>query len=1080
MGKHETIAVFDYDRKKLCDLYDSQNDLIGQAYDIVVSTDFNGMHTLEFKIPYILDPKQISEEVGGARYGTAVYGVSRYGAVSAKQKNYNFRWEFLRSDFMIRYTCEKKNIWFIANKPQKSKSGKKIFGSVTCVGSENLLKTRNIYKTFDDENGIGTIDYLIEQVLAGTGWTYDSDHSDTMYENDGHTVKVRSLQSDNKKGAIDLINTLCNLFQARPIYDTDKRTVVIKAIKNRQQVLEGVVGKNLNALTVKHDSSDIATRVYIEGEYGDFGYVGIDDVEVDGEPWGLPFLVNFDYYRELGVFTQSHEEALATYLTDIRAKKAEIRAAGALLTACEDEINNLMGQCKLALYYKSSGYITPAYTYGGVTEEQAALNVDDPVVVLKDNGSHEYTTWTGNPAQVMDGAYGVVKFVTKAAGQIGAAEVQIEAKEKEIVKIKRKINVLVSGDAKIAEYEKEIARLQDEMDNIFTGYTVYDNTSAYAVGDNCSHNVSGHGDMYSYLMARAYECLVPIAQPDPTHDWNGNEWQECDFEGLFKMMQDVMKPSGLLYDLSQLDAQIMQLNIEQDEIEATFIAAMGYMLRDGYWSNNNYTIGQEEFLYADGLDMVKQMSHPVTDYTFDYVRITEDFDVNAEDIEINAIFKLYDPELQVDDKMYIRTVSYGVDDKSLGKITVSNQDISMTGNDLGSLLSRMSQLADLIEQKNAMYERAKALSEDGTLYASRLNGQIEIMKTQILSSVSNWYTDQSGNIVFLSADGNSAMMLSGAGMMLASGKTEAGEWDWRSCLDGRGMTADEIVTGFLSADRIEAGSITASKLSSDVGTSLNLSSNTSINAKIESAISDAESTINNNVEMKIAEAQLTDDEFSVMFGRTVGPDINDSINDVQSNLSNYQQGVANYMRYDDTGTLTLGKTDNNFQTQLTNTKMSFLEGNAEVSYISNQSMFITTARVTDTLSLGTNNGYGYFDWTVTPTGLGLKWRNPGFGGIKVTMRFSGIDTVPADFRITNDYNNSIFTAQNADAGDGINTPFEWTINGIIERTAVTFTQANVDVDGYTRSGSALVVTSETVLTDITITTPFTNIYTPNT
>lgn len=293
-----------------------------------------------------------------------------------------------------------------------------------------------------------------------------------------------------------------------------------------------------------------------------------------------------------------------------------------------------------------------------------------------------------------------------------------------------------------------------------------------------------------------------------------------------------------------------------------------------------------------------------------------------------------------------------------------------------------------------------------------------------------------------------------------------------------GLTADEIIAGFLSADRIEAGSITASKLASDVGTSLDLSSNVSINLKVQGAIDDAKSEINNTVDTKIAEAELTPEEFTVMFGETVGPSVNGAIDGVQNNLDNYQQGVSSYMRFDDTGTLTLGKSDNNFQTQITNTKMAFREGNSEVAYISNQSMFINNARVTDTLSLGTNNGYGYFDWTVTPTGLGLKWRNPGYGGIKVTMKFVGLESVPSEFQVSNDYNNVVFTASNAEAGDGIHTPFEWTISGILERTAVTFTQSNVAVTGYERSGSDMIVTSETVLTDITINTSFTNIYTP--
>ena len=1089
MAKHYSLGVYDYDQNKVCELYDSEVELVGQAFDIKYSVDMNGYHTLDFSIPYMIDGAKVVGSDIESLYGSAIYGINKFGTSGGGNiKLRNYRWDYLRSDYLIRYTCGNQNVWFVANKPVKSKSSKKIVGSVACSGFESLLKTRNIYMIFDDENGIGNIEYLMDQILLGTGWSYDDTHSDTLVEKDGITEKVRSLSSDGKKGALDLISTVCNLFQARPIFDTDAKTVTIKAMNNRQQVLEGEVGRNLTALNVTQNSSNISTRVYVEGEYGDYGYVGIDDVKVDengnpdeeGTAWGLPFILNFDYYRQLGVFKPSHEAALATYLTNIRGKKAEISAKGAELIACEDAINQLIGQCKCVVYYKDESLVTPVHNYGGCTPEQAALATDDDVVILRDNGTISYEKWTGQGAPQLANAYGVVKFVTKAAGKIGAAEVQIEAKEKEIVKLKRKINVLVQGDAKIPEYEKEIARLQNEIDAIFVGYQPYDESSPYDVGDYCMHNSSPYGDTHTYLTAMAYECVTAIPQPEPVHTWNPNEWNETGFVGLFKMMHDIMSPTGMFYDYDVLNDELSALNAEQDDIEATFIAAMGYMLRDGYWSNQNYTIGQETFLYMDAVDMSKEMSHPTTEITFSYVRLTEEYDIQPEDIEINAIFRIWDEDLNVFESMFIKKITYGVDNKELGSIEVSNQDIALTGNDLSTLLSRMSQLADLIEQKNALYERAKIISESGSIYADRLNGQIDVMKNQILSSVSNWHTDDNGNIIFVSADESSAMMLSGAGFMLANGKDDNGEWSWRTLGDGKGISADEIVTGFLSADRIEAGSITTSKLSSDVGTSLNLSSNTSINAKIEQSVADAEADITNNVSTMIAEAELTPEEFSVMFGETVKPDVDSSIAEVQTNLDNYQQGVSNYMRYDNTGTLTLGKTDNNFQTQLTNTKMAFMEGSSEVAYISNQSMFITTARVTDTLSLGTNNGYGYFDWVVTPTGLGLKWRDPGFGGIKVTMRFSGISTVPANFYISNNYNNSIFNAANAEAGNGITEPFEWTINGIQERTAVTFTQHDVDVSGYTRTGSETTITSDTVLTDVVITTPFTNVYTPTT
>lgn len=785
MDKHYTLGIYDYDREKICDIYDSEMELIGQAYGIKVTTEINGYHTLEFSIPYVVKQVSINEDLYG-KYGSGIYGTSLFGKRELIGDK-NYRWDFLRSDYLIRYTCDDQTIWFVANKPTKSRSGKKIYGTVTCSGSESLLKTRNIYMEFDDENGIGTLSYLMQQILNGTGWHFDSTNSDTMYERDGTTEKVRSLKSDGKKGALDLIATVCNLFQARPIFDTENKLVTVKSMNNRVQVLEGVVGNNLSALTINHDSSNICTRLYVEGEYGDYGYVGIDDVIVDGEPWGLPFVVNFDYYRELGVFKQRHETALATYLHDVREVKAEIRANGVLLTESEDAINEMIGYCKLAVYYKSLGMTTPVYVWGDPTAESQVLNVGDEVAILKNNGQYVYESWTGDPTTQLANAYGVAKFITKASGKIGAAEVQIEAKEKEIAQLQRKIDITVKEDKK-AEYRAEIQRIQGEITVIY----------------------------------------------------NGDE----STVGLYTMMDNVMKNNGLFSQYVTYLDRNDTLNTEQDDIEATFIVAMGYMLRDGYWSNQNYTVGQEQYLYDDAIDMANEMGKPETSYTFSYVRVTEDFDIPAEEIDVNAIFKLYDQEMNVDDKLFIKKITFGVDDKSLGSIEVSNQDITLTGNDLGSLLSRMSQLADLIEQKNALYERAKALTSDGSLYTRRLNGQIDVLKTQLLSTVSNWFTDDNGNIMFLSADGGSAMMLCGAGFMIADGKDNSGEWNWRTFGTGHGFTADEIVAGFISADRIEAGTIAVSKLEPGVGSELDISGNPTVTT-LSGDIDDVETIANN-------------------------------------------------------------------------------------------------------------------------------------------------------------------------------------------------------------------------------------------
>ena len=905
MAEHYSLGVYDYDRQKICELYDSNVDLVGQAYDIKVTDEQSGYHTLEFSIPYMVDAEKLVGSDIASLYGEAIYGISKFGAASGGGIRFkNYRWNYLNSDYQLRYTEDEKTIWFVASKPAKSKSSKKIMGSVISSGTESLMKTRNIYMIFDDKNGIGNMKYLMDQILMGTGWTYDEDHSDTLYEKDGTTVKVRSLSSDGKQGALGLIATVCNLFQARPIFDTDNQKVIIKAVRNREQVIEGQVGRNLTTLTVREDSSNIATRVYVEGEYGDYGYVGIDDVKVDaqgnpdetGTEWGLPFLLNFDYYRKIGVFKQTHEVALETYLTNIRAKKAEIRAKGVELTTAQDAVNEMIGACKLAVYYKASGFVTPARTYGDPTAEQAALNVDDDVVILRNDGRLGYEKWLNQSYQTVN-AYGVVKFVTLSAGRIGAAETQIEAKQKEIEKLQRKINTYIDPETgteirpdKIAEYRKEIYRLQDEMDAIYTGYAAYSDTSEYSIDDMCSHNAGQHTDNYSYLTSTVYKCTTAIPAPETTHPWDANEWQaQSGFDGLFKMMHDVMKQDGLLYDLEEIEDEIDVLDGQQDDIEATFIAAMGYMLRDGYWSDQNYTTGQEVFLYMDAVDMTKQMSHPTKDVSVSYVRLTEEYDIQPEDIEINAIFRIWDEDLEVEENMFVKKKTYGVDNKQLGSIEVSNQDITLTGNDLSTLLSRMSQLADLIEQKNALYERAKIISESGSIYASRLNGQIDVMKNQILSSVSNWYTDERGNIIFVAADESSAMMLSGAGFMLASGKDEQGNWDWRVLGDGRGITAEEIVAGFISADRIEAGSITVNKLNSDVASSLDLSSNQSIQLIVQ----DIENEIGIRLEIVSTSDILSEDIPSITLAAKAWHGSTDVTNSLAASRFNWKRTTNN-------------------------------------------------------------------------------------------------------------------------------------------------------------------------------------------
>lgn len=40
--EHVSLAVFDYNRKKLCDIYDSDAEASGQAKNIILTQELNG------------------------------------------------------------------------------------------------------------------------------------------------------------------------------------------------------------------------------------------------------------------------------------------------------------------------------------------------------------------------------------------------------------------------------------------------------------------------------------------------------------------------------------------------------------------------------------------------------------------------------------------------------------------------------------------------------------------------------------------------------------------------------------------------------------------------------------------------------------------------------------------------------------------------------------------------------------------------------------------------------------------------------------------------------------------------------
>lgn len=321
-----------------------------------------------------------------------------------------------------------------------------------------MLSKKNLFLSFDDTNGIGTAQYLLEQALANTGWTLK--YCETFYEADGVTEKVRSLKSDNKRGAYLLISDICKLYSARPVFDGDDKSVTVVSLNRYDSMMELNFGKNLTSIDRKEDATNVVTRLYVEGEYGDNGYVGIDDVN----PTGLPYLLNFDYYRELGIFTTTHEQALADYLRDIRTAKAASSAAVTQLLQLENQLNELWGQIDYVLYVFDGNHLTRTILGGDAAEADAEQGEEDEIVLLLPDGTYQSQTgWV-----IGETVDYVLKFLHKPAAKIGGKEVAVEAKEKSIESLQKEYEK-TTDEAKKADLLAQIAALREGITALYIG-----------------------------------------------------------------------------------------------------------------------------------------------------------------------------------------------------------------------------------------------------------------------------------------------------------------------------------------------------------------------------------------------------------------------------------------------------------------------------------------------------------------------------------------------------------------------------------------------------------------------------------
>lgn len=302
--------------------------------------------------------------------------------------------------------------------------------------------------------------------------------------------------------------------------------------------------------------------------------------------------------------------------------------------------------------------------------------------------------------------------------------------------------------------------------------------------------------------------------------------------GINELIANLIVFSNRLFleKLPAYDAVGKQINDQNNQ----FASDLGDMYREGWWQKDDYVEGDEQKLYADAKENLDKISRPEPTYTFTFLDLygsdqglTVDDRAIADwpDINMSYTAHLIDPEIDVNEWAFIDKLEKCYDKPWATKLSINTNLSLINQHSFTDVISHIADVAQQTKANQSIYKRASNISGSGKVATQKLEGAIKANVTLLQGGSSNWYTDPKGNIIMESADGNSAMMLTGAGWMISNSKDKYGEFEWRSTMTGDGMTADAIYTGLLSGVLIEAGSITTDKIDASVGQELEIGSN---------------------------------------------------------------------------------------------------------------------------------------------------------------------------------------------------------------------------------------------------------------
>ena len=496
----------------------------------------------------------------------------------------------------------------------------------------------------------------------------------------------------------------------------------------------------------------------------------------------------------------------------------------------------------------------------------------------------------------------------------------------------------------------------------------------------------------------------------PTIERSGRE------KGITPMIEQFVQLSDDAYITSKNAVDDAQADIK--DLDEDLIDALGDMYREGYWQKSDYVDGDEDKLYNDAIENLVKIAKPDAKYSISYLDLygenESDFEYGASDIAVQTAWPdinpdyaahLIDQEIGISQWAFIDTCAKCYDQPWKTQITINTNLSTIAQHSFTDVLTHIANVASQVNSKMDIYERAKQFDQDGRTQTSNLEGRIDANRLMLTGGSSTWYTDDEGNMVFESADGKSAMTLTGNGFCIANSKNQYGEWNWRTFGTGEGFVADLITAGTLEADRvisntllarlgetlrivanhviIDSGNDTSKSLLEYVDSSINevdmsLSADIdTIRTEADYSIATAKNDLTSLIDLRVSQTQSREEliRASVSELKLSNDAIVESVRSHDAQLGN----IGTHVIVDAQNGLTLRQDQNaNYEAVLSSDELKFKQKGDQGSTVATFGVtgsYVDKLHSNKTLSVGSEDK-GWFDMTQTDSGSVVdKWRN---------------------------------------------------------------------------------------------------------